>query len=113
VPEVQTLDGPTKERGAAGIRLQEHHLDLEPLRGDNEAREAAARTKINEAARSALGQSARNDGEPLGMPDLLMERTRSEESQSTSFSQKPVERSGGVPPVVGAGHRRRISPRER
>ena len=74
---------------------------------------AAPRTKVHEPDGAPPGQAAGDGREALGVPYLRIQGTGPEEAQGASFRQELTEISGGVTPFVGAGHRRRVSPRAR
>jgi hypothetical protein len=55
-------------------------------------------------------QAAGDGGKTLGVADLRIQGTGSQETQGACFRQERMQRSGGVTPIDGAGHRRRVSP---
>jgi hypothetical protein len=111
--EAESLYSTAEEGSPAAVGLQQRHRDLRPVRRHDQAGQAAPRTKINEASRTMPTQAAGDGGKALGVADLRIQGTGSQEAQGASFLQELLYGGGGGTPCVGAGHRRRVSPRSR
>ena len=81
--------------------------------GDHETGQPATRTQIHQPGRTPRRQPQGDGDEPLGVPELWLEWTGPQEPKGAGLPQQFVQEGGGVVPLLGAGHRRRVSPRAR
>jgi hypothetical protein len=111
--EVQALYRPSKEGGAPGVGLNQDQHGCRPFRRHHQSGETTARTQVGQPGRAPGEQTPADGAKALGMPNLRLQWPRAQESQGAGVRQELVQKGGGVTPVVGAGHRRPVSPRVR
>lgn len=106
----QMLYRPAEEGSTPGVGLHERHGGLHPVSRHHQSGQPASRTQVDEPGGAGGRQTAGDGCEPLGVPDLTLKRTGSEESRGASLGEELVQHGGGVAPLCSAGHRRRVSP---
>jgi hypothetical protein len=79
----------------------------------HEARETATRPHVHQVRGRRHEERPSHDDEPLGVAHLLRQRSGAEEAELARLSEDQVKRFAGdwrVALIVGAGHRRNVSP---
>jgi hypothetical protein len=109
----EALDRRAEEGGAAAVGLQQIQSCLGPFGPQHQPRQPTSRAQVHEPEGSFWRKSAGKGDKALGVLDLWLEWAGSQEPRGASLHEELVQQSGGVAPVIGAGHRRRISPQAR
>jgi hypothetical protein len=82
------LDRSSQEPGTAAVRLEEHQGGIGPPGSNDEAREPAARTEIEDArGRSVPGQVPSDGRESFGVHQVSLDRAGTEEASLTGLGQ--------------------------
>jgi hypothetical protein len=110
--EVEALDGSAEKGRPASVGLKEMERRTGPPGRHDQTGEAAAGAEIDQLRR-LRGQAPPDDGKALRVLNLMLQWAGAQESQGSGIRQDLEQKGGGGAPIFGAGHRRRVSPRER